>query len=32
VDFDVRDQLMIRYSIFVRYWRKNGRVLRMAMT
>jgi hypothetical protein len=24
VDFDVKDQLLIRYSIFVRYWRKNG--------
>jgi len=24
VDFDVIDQLLIRYSEFARYWRKNG--------
>jgi hypothetical protein len=24
VDVDVTDQLLIRYSVFVRHWRKNG--------
>jgi hypothetical protein len=24
VDFDITDQLLIRFSAFVRYWRKNG--------
>jgi len=24
VNFYVTDQLLIRYSVFVRYWRKNG--------
>jgi hypothetical protein len=28
VDFDVTDQLMIRISAFVRYWRKNGSTMR----
>jgi hypothetical protein len=23
VDFDVTDQLLVRFSAFVRYWRKN---------
>jgi hypothetical protein len=27
VDFDIIDWLLIRYSPFVRYWRKNGSVL-----
>jgi len=27
VDFDVIDQLLIRYSEFVWYWRKNGSTL-----
>jgi hypothetical protein len=28
VDFDVTDQLLIRFSAFVRYWRKNGSTMR----
>jgi len=27
VDFDVVGQLLIRYSAFVRYWRKNGSII-----
>jgi len=27
VDFDVIDQLVIRYSALVRYWRKNGTIM-----
>jgi hypothetical protein len=27
VGFDVTDQLLIRFSAFVRYWRKNGRAM-----
>jgi len=26
VNFDVIDQLLIRYSVFTRYWRKNGSI------
>jgi len=26
MDFNIIDQLLIRYSVFVRYWRKNWRV------
>jgi len=25
MDFDATDQLLIRYSVFVRYWTKSGR-------
>jgi hypothetical protein len=28
VDSDVIDQLLIRFSAFVRYWRKNGSTMR----
>jgi hypothetical protein len=28
VGFDVTDQLLIRFSTFVRYWRKNGSTMR----
>jgi hypothetical protein len=28
VCFDVTDQLLIRFSAFVRYWRKNGSTMR----
>jgi hypothetical protein len=28
VGFDVTDQLLIRFSAFVRYWRKNGSAMR----
>jgi hypothetical protein len=28
VGFDVTDQLLIRFSAFVRYWRKNGSTMR----
>jgi hypothetical protein len=28
VDFGVTDQLLIRFSAFVRYWRKNGSTMR----
>jgi hypothetical protein len=28
VGFDVTDQLRIRFSAFVRYWRKNGSTMR----
>jgi hypothetical protein len=28
VDFDVTEQLLIRFSEFVRYWRKNGCTMR----
>jgi hypothetical protein len=27
VDFYVKDQLLIRYPVFVRHWRKNGTIL-----
>jgi hypothetical protein len=27
VDFDVKDQLLIRYSAFFRYWRKCGSII-----
>jgi hypothetical protein len=27
-DIDVTDQLLIRFSAFVRYWRKNGSTMR----
>jgi hypothetical protein len=27
VDIDVIDQLLIRYSEFVKYWRKNGSIM-----
>jgi hypothetical protein len=26
--FDITDQLLIRFSAFVRYWRKNGSTMR----
>jgi len=26
VDFDTADELLIKYSPFVRYWRKNGSI------
>jgi hypothetical protein len=29
VGFDVTDQLLIRFSAFVRYWRKNGSTKRV---
>jgi ABC-type uncharacterized transport system involved in gliding motility auxiliary subunit len=29
VDFDITDQLLIRLSAFVRYWRKNGSTMRL---
>jgi hypothetical protein len=29
VDFDIINQLLIRYSAFVRYWRKNGSTIRL---
>jgi hypothetical protein len=28
VGFNITDQLLIRFSAFVRYWRKNGRTVR----
>jgi hypothetical protein len=28
VGFDIADQLLIRISAFVRYWRKNGSTMR----
>jgi hypothetical protein len=28
VGFDITDQLLIRFSAFVRYWRKNGSTVR----
>jgi hypothetical protein len=31
VDFSVIDQLLIRYSAFVRYWRKNGSTMGLYM-
>jgi hypothetical protein len=27
VDFEVTGQLQVRYSVFVRYWRKNGNIM-----
>jgi len=27
VNFEVRGQLTIRYSAFVRYWRRNGSIM-----
>jgi len=27
VGFDVIDQLLIRYPVFLRYWRKSGRLM-----
>jgi hypothetical protein len=27
VDLSITDQLMIRYSVFVRYWRKFGSIM-----
>jgi hypothetical protein len=27
VDFDITDQLLIRYSIFIRYWRKSENIM-----
>jgi hypothetical protein len=29
VGFDVTDQLLIRFSAFIRYWRKNGTAMRL---
>jgi hypothetical protein len=29
VGFDITDQLLIRFSAFVRYWRKNGSTMRL---
>jgi len=26
-NFDVTDQLLIRYCIFIRYWRKSGSIM-----
>jgi hypothetical protein len=28
VDFDITDQLLIRFSAFIRYWRKNWSTMR----
>jgi hypothetical protein len=28
VGFNVTDQVVIRYSAFIRYWRKNGNTMR----
>jgi hypothetical protein len=28
MDFDLTDQLLIRFFTFVRYWRKNGSTMR----
>jgi len=27
VDFDVTDQLLMSYSLFVRYWRESGSIV-----
>jgi len=27
VDFNITDQLLIRYSVSIRYWRKNGSIM-----
>jgi len=27
VDFNVKDHLLIRYSVFVIYWRKSGSIM-----
>jgi len=32
VDFDVTDQLLIRYSVFVRYSRKSRSVMRQCIS
>jgi hypothetical protein len=29
MDFDVTDQLLIRFSAFVRYWEKSGSTMRL---
>jgi hypothetical protein len=31
-DFDVTDQLPIRYSVFVRYWRQSGSVMEQCIS
>jgi hypothetical protein len=31
MEFDVTDQLLIRFSAFVGYWRKNGSTMRQLM-
>jgi hypothetical protein len=28
VGFDVTDKVLIRFSVFIRYWRKNGNAMR----
>jgi len=32
VDVDTTDQLLIRYCIFVRYWRENGSIMEEYVT
>jgi hypothetical protein len=32
MDFDVMDHLLIRYSVLVRYWRKNGKIVGQYIT